>query len=194
MKCISRLFAHNRVQHYRNFGGELRPTASKQKGFEELSPRRIAEQLFAHLQPGEKVAITTRYYGEEADNSAVDELVRRLEERELQVRVVKDQNPVEDFCFLKSATKELVGAQRSSFCRWAALLGNATISRLYVLDQTGLRRKNGPEGVLRHLRSWENRELKSRIRHELYQSDEIQQLVASGTVQALIWNESSSSV
>jgi hypothetical protein len=168
MKCISRLFAHNRVQHYRNFVGELRPIVSKELGFEELSPRRTAEELFSHLQPGEKVAITTRYYSEEANNSAVDEIVRRLEERGLQVRVVKDQNPVEDFCFLKSAAKKLVGVQRSSFCKWAALLGNATISRLYVLDQTGLRRRHGYEIVLGRLRSWENRELKSRIRYELY--------------------------
>jgi hypothetical protein len=35
------------------------PKVGKLKGFEELSPNKTVYELFAHLHPGDKVAITT---------------------------------------------------------------------------------------------------------------------------------------
>jgi hypothetical protein len=95
------------------------PNRGKLLGFEELSPNKTAYELFAHLRPGDKIAITTRFGGKH-----VEPYVSALNERGLNVRVVDGQSGTEDFCFLMSAQKELVGTSLSTFSRWAAYLGH----------------------------------------------------------------------
>jgi hypothetical protein len=115
-------------QHFRNFHTELKRAVGL--GFEELNPNRTADELFGHLQPGDKVAITTRF------NNAVTKLyVQQLERRGLKVRTITGQSAVQDFCFLIKAEKELVGNLVSTFTLWAAVLGNAKIARLYICNK-----------------------------------------------------------
>ena len=103
----------------------------------ELSPVRIANELFADVKSGDKVAITTRI-----NDDNVQEIVRLLRRRRVQVRLILDQSVVEDFCFLLNARRELVGTRGSSFLRWAAYLGSAAKVRMYYLSETGGRGGN----------------------------------------------------
>lgn len=102
---------------------------ARKKGFEELSPNKTANELFRHLRKGDKVAITTRFGGKH-----VEPYVSALEERGLQVRVIHGQSAVEDLCFLMSAKKELVGTIKSSYVRWAAMLGDMERVELYDMQ------------------------------------------------------------
>jgi hypothetical protein len=123
------------VQHFRNFVTEVGRRGVNLYGeFQESSPNQTASQLFGHLQPGEKVAITSRYL-----NDLTLDYVRALEQRGLQGRVISNnQTGLEDFCFLKRAQKEMVGSSMSTFARWAAILGNAQRVQLYVTDAPGM--------------------------------------------------------
>jgi hypothetical protein len=155
--------------------------AAKRMGFEELSPERIANELFAHLTPGDKVAITSRHI--EGRDSTLHEVQRLLKKRGLIVRVMENKDPMHDFCFLKHAQKELVGTTRSTFVMWAAYLGNANITRLYTLDQKGLvgkdRGRDEKSYIERQNKTWTNPNLKARIHYELYQTEEMEALTAS---------------
>jgi hypothetical protein len=84
--------------------------------------------LFGHLQVGDKIAMTTRWH-----NPLSQAYVDALMARGLNVRIVTNQTGVQDFCFLQSAQKELVGVAKSTYVRWAAYLGNATRARLYAV-------------------------------------------------------------
>ena len=106
-----------------------RPDRAKKLGFWELSANKTAYELYAHLKPGDKVAITTRFGGQ-----YVEPYVTALEERGLKVRVITNQSAVEDFCFLLSAKKELTGTLKSTFVKWAALLGDMEHVELYYLN------------------------------------------------------------
>lgn len=115
------------VFHFRNFireSGRLRHRA----GYEELAPEQVANELFAHLNPGDKVAIASRF----SDDFRTQMIVDALEKRQLRVRVTEPRSGVADFCFLLYAQKELVGTAKSSFFIWAGLLGNATRVRPYT--------------------------------------------------------------
>ena len=78
------------------------PSAGKDLGFEELSPEKIANELFRDLVPGDKVAITTRI-----DDRRVQEVVSTLQKRGLVVRVIANQQDFQDFCFLITPSKLL---------------------------------------------------------------------------------------
>ena len=109
------------VYHFRNFKTELKK-ATKELGFTELSPYQTATELFinATASSSNRLAITTRF-----DNDWTQEYVHEIQKYHpsLQIRVISDQSAVEDFCFLKSAKRELVGHDLSSFFQWAAYLG-----------------------------------------------------------------------
>jgi hypothetical protein len=136
--------------------------ATNQLGFQELSPRKTAEQLFGKLTAGEKVAITTRF-----DNSVTQEYVHELEQqRGLQVRVLSGQTGVADFCFLKQAKKELVGMQKSSFFHWAAYLGQADKVRSYLVETNNTANKGQQQ--LQAEYEWSDGDLRSRFHHETY--------------------------
>ena len=83
-----------------------------ERGYEELSPQRMAQELLGHLPAGSKVAIVSR--GE----AYVDLYVKALRERSLQVRTTpSDHSGVQDFCFLLQAEREIVGTMRSTYTR-----------------------------------------------------------------------------
>jgi hypothetical protein len=98
-------------------------------GFQELSPNQTAHDLFGHLNPGDKVAIVSRFGIEH-----VQQYVDALEDRGLQVRLIEGQSGVQDFCFLMRAQKEMVGLAISTYFMWAALLGDCRTVTAYSVD------------------------------------------------------------
>lgn len=88
------------------------------------------------MNPGDKVAITTRFGGKH-----VDPYVTALKQRGITARVITNQSAVEDFCFLLSAKKELAGTFKSTFVRFAALLGEMERVELYYLNYPGRKRE-----------------------------------------------------
>lgn len=152
------------VQHYRNFGTEM-PRRGIALGFEELSPRKISEELLRNLTAGDRVAITSRFV-----NKAVEDIVDSLSARGIRVRVVDGQSPEEDFCFLSKAEKELVGFAMSSYVRWAGILGNAALVRMYSVDSPATRR------ISQNLTMRYANPLLSRIRYERYNSEEMDEI------------------
>ena len=157
--------ADETVLHYRNFGTEM-PKRGTALGFEELSPRKISEELLRNLTKGNKVAITSRFI-----NTAVEDIVNLLSARGIQVRVVNGQSPEEDFCFLLKVEKELVGFAKSSYVRWAGILGNASLVRMYSVDSPATRR------ISQNLTLSYTNPLLSRIRYETYNSEEMDEII-----------------
>jgi hypothetical protein len=143
-------------------------------GFEETTPNQTATLLFGHLQPGDKVAMTTRFQ----DNDFTQAQVKALEARGLKVRVIAGQNAMQDFCFLSMAQKEFVGNVRSTYAIWAAILGNMQVARLYTLDSSGLRQRYGVD-FQKHLSyEWTNPKLQY-LQFETYKSEAKQTLKKS---------------
>ena len=134
-------------------------------GFEELSPRKISDDLLENLSDGDKVAITSRFI-----NDAVDKIVDALHARDIQVRVVTNQSAEEDFCFLKMAKKELVGMAKSTYVQWAGILGDADLVRMYMVDSPVTRAKGHTNKTPFNLTN--NHHLE-RIRFELIKSEEM---------------------
>ena len=134
-------------------------------GFEELSPRKISEELLRDLTAGDKVAITSRFV-----NKAVEDIVDSLSARGIKVRVVNGQSPEEDFCFLLKAEKELVGFAKSSYVRWAGILGNAALVRMYSVDSPATRR------ISQNLTIHYVNPLLSRIHFERHNSEEMDEI------------------
>jgi hypothetical protein len=143
-------------QHFRNFVTEGARIGNR-LNFKELAPDQVANELFAHLNPGDKVAITSRY----PDDFRTRMIVEAFEKRNIRVRVVGPRSGVADFCFLMHGQKELVGTAMSSFLIWAGLLGNATKVRAYTaMMSTG-------NSIFNHY-NYTHPELKSRFRFERY--------------------------
>lgn len=106
------------VLHYRGFNIET-PKDYEQRGMRELDPVRTSNELLRHLTAGNKVAIISRFPQQKLGNfTAV------LRKRGLRVRFVTGQSSVQDFCFLKSAKKEIIGGRKSTYFRVAALLND----------------------------------------------------------------------
>lgn len=140
------------------------PRAGVRLGFAEMEPDEAARRLLGHLEPGDRVAVVSRF-------DAVSEapLVHALSRRGLRVRLVQDQTGVQDFCFLMHARRELIGPGKSTFFFWAAVLGNATRVRSYWLDTPEVRANIG--GDFREDYVWRTPELRERFRIELYPVD-----------------------
>lgn len=115
------------------------------------------------------MAITTRFGGK-----LVEPYVTALERRGLQVRVVEGQSGTEDFCFLLSAQKELVGTYKSTYVRWAAFLGEAKRANLYELFTPGNKGSNSDYSPF----NWTHPDLKDRVFHEAFKSEEQEALEA----------------
>lgn len=137
------------------------PKVGKRLGFEELSPNKTAFELFGHLNPGDKVAITTRFGGKD-----VEPYVSALQGRGLQVRVIEGQSGTQDFCFLMSAQKELVGSLKSTFVTWAAYLGDMKRANLYRVISPNTRTKSFSPF------NWTHQRLKNRVFTSEYNSEE----------------------
>ncbi|ACI65474.1 predicted protein [Phaeodactylum tricornutum CCAP 1055/1] len=154
--CIDVPDTDESVFHFRNFVTEGARIGNR-LNFKELAPDQVANELFAHLNPGDKVAITSRY----PDDFRTRMIVEAFEKRNIRVRVVGPRSGVADFCFLMHAQKELVGTAMSSFLIWAGLLGNATKVRAYTaMMSTG-------NSIFNHY-NYTHPELKSRFRFERY--------------------------
>jgi hypothetical protein len=138
------------------------PSVGKRLGFEELSPNKTALELFGHLKPGDKIAITTRFGGKD-----VEPYVSALQGRGLQVRVIEGQSGTQDFCFLMSAQKELVGSLLSTFVMWAAYLGDMKRANLYRVMSPSSR----PTSTSSHF-NWKHSDLKDRVFTTAYNSEE----------------------
>lgn len=159
-----------KTQHFRNYIAEM-PRKGKQKGFEELSPAKTAKELFGHLHPGDKVAITSRVYTNETQHYA-NVLEQQLG---LQVRVITGNRGVEDFCFLLRTEKELAGIARSTFLQWAVFLGTAQTTYLYSIDSPDTRHSLGDPSLGQYYNyTWTNQALRSKVQMVLFQSEEME--------------------
>ena len=127
--CNTKAEPDETVFHLRNFLVEMKK--AWRLGFEETSANKTAYELFAHLNAGDKVAITSRF-----SNHGVQEYVEKFNERGIIVRVISDQSAEQDFCFLMSTTKEMVGMAMSTYAIWAGYLGNASSVRLYTVESS----------------------------------------------------------
>lgn len=120
----------------------------------------MANELFAHLNPGDKVAIISRY----PDDFRTQMIVDAFEKRKIRARVVEPRSGVADFCFLMHTQKEMVGTAWSTYFLWAGLLGNATSVRPYTAIVPG---RNSQ--INSH--NFTHPDLKSRFRFEHYISN-----------------------
>ena len=150
-------------QHFRNFVGEM-PKRGKYLGFEELNPIDTAGLLFANLHAGDRVAITGRRA------QTVHAYVDALRQRNISVRLIQDQSDVNDFCFLQSAQRELVGSARSTFAAWSGLLSakKSLSVRLYSINSTATRAQLGKEGWLLGY-NWTHPALRERFLYQGYE-------------------------
>jgi hypothetical protein len=157
------------------------PRVSKSRGFQELSPYKIAHELFANLNAGDKIAIAGRFVSMELNDglksnssSVVRDIVSALESRGLVVRLVDNGGPMEDFCFLKHAQKELVGMVMSTYVTVASFLGNANMTRLYVVDSPLMRKAHGTDNIAERFfpPRFTNFRIQTRTRFEVYSMEE----------------------
>lgn len=149
-------------QHFRHFAKELTAEEQQSRGFEELDPERVATQLMSHLQPGQKIAITTRF----ANEPLVEEYQRVMRQRGFKVRIVTNQTGVQDFCFLLRTQQELLGVAKSTYARWAAYLGDAKRVQLYALDSL-----ESQEFIKQTMMfPWSHPELTNRLRFRIFPS------------------------
>jgi hypothetical protein len=125
-----------------------------------MSANSTADELFSNLGPGDKVAIVSRF------KNNLQPYVTALEGKGLRVRVIEDQSAVQDFCFLQSVRKELVGAKMSTFVAWAGFLGNMERIRLYAVNSTWTQKRGA--GFFKHYQS-SQKELQKRLSFETYQ-------------------------
>ena len=126
-------------------------------GFAELNPDRTANELFHDLQPGDRVAITTRF-----NNNLTQEYVRAFEARNVTARVVLDQEAYQDFCFLKRAQRQLAAPAMSTFAIFAGMLAN---NRSLPVHKYAMRFKGWPK---RYDINWTHPELRERMKFHLY--------------------------
>jgi hypothetical protein len=125
------------VFHYRNFITEFKNKRFYKKQFVEVTPYTAANALFLNTSTDHPIAISSRF------PNRVDQYVQALQKRGISSYYVDGQRTgMEAFCYLLQAQYELVGMYQSTFVRWAALLGNATMNRSYLLDQKPLEQSN----------------------------------------------------
>jgi hypothetical protein len=140
---------------------------------QELPPHRVAYELFGHLSNTsgtDRVAIASRF----PDHPETQSYVQALhEERGIPTRVVSSRAAIEEFCFLRSAQKDLTGMAASVYVKWAALMSNATNSRLYVHHTPFTEHYFG--GIKSELISynWTNPALAARIKYHHFVSQEL---------------------
>jgi hypothetical protein len=127
--CEDTPLRNETVLHVRGFDVE-KPDSYEKKGWRELNANRIYDELLYNLNSGDKVAIVGRFPEKVANFTST------LLGHGLEVRSITNHSGVQDFCFLKSATKEIIGGVKSTFFRIAALL-NDSVSKvtIYCLHQ-----------------------------------------------------------
>jgi hypothetical protein len=142
-----------------------------------MSPNKTAMELFgsANYRNYTKIAIATRYAGTDPRTQAY---VQALVAQGYTVRVMNQHSAMEDFCAMRHAV-DLVGMVRSTFLVWAALLGTQT-ANLYSVDSPSTRKHSQKKGqsVFRTY-NWTHPELQRRIHFELYQSEDMEEQLAT---------------
>jgi hypothetical protein len=129
--CHGSPYADETVLHIRGFEIELKGYYYEEL-FRELDPTRTAQELLGHLKPGHKVAIVSR-----SSEQEIRSYIEAIQKRGLVVRYVSDMNGIQTFCFLLTASKEIVGTVQSTFFRWAAILNRQVQSVvMYCLNYT----------------------------------------------------------
>lgn len=157
------------VFHFRNYASELPAERAYTMGFAELSPTKVATEVFPPTHRTKHIYIATRIYNQMARNYEEALLVSAPNRT---VSIVRDQTGVQDFCFLSRTHHELVGNARSTYVLWAALLSQTVgKARLYHVNTAGLRERH-PNFWERFTYNFTHPDLKDRIQFELYQSEE----------------------
>ena len=171
--CNERVGPDETVLHFRNFVGEM-PRVGIELGFEELSPTKIAKEMFHDLKSGDKVSIITRI-----KNEVVDQIQENitLAHPGVSVRVLTNNSGVQDFCLLKTAQKEIIGSVRSTFVSWAAFLGHQQRARLYYLDSERFRSRYGGDDLMFAEAKELIRNPQTRIQYEVYRSEQMEELL-----------------
>jgi len=136
LKTTAPTYLYQCKQHFRNFLKELSEKGRPRTKLSELDPHQTADELFGHLHEGDKIAIISRFNEEEA-KPYIDALT--ADPRGLRVRFLSGQSGTEDFCFLASAQKEMVGSIYSTYLFWAGALSNATRVLGYAVDSFAFR-------------------------------------------------------
>lgn len=116
--CTTKPDLDETVLHVRGFDVEL-PNVYHNLGFRELNPQQTSTELLGHLKAGDKVAIVSRF-----DERSLANFTGILLDRGLHVRFITGLSGVQGFCFLKSASKELVGGNRSTYFFMASMLND----------------------------------------------------------------------
>ena len=135
------------VFHHRNYLAELGEQRVRGNHFAEVTPETAARSVFGNSSSSStnhssRVAIVSR------TTAGLESYVTALQQAGLKVRLITGQTGVQDFCFIQKAQREFVGQYQSTFARWAALLGNATVNRFYKLHNS-YRRPNATQNHLR---------------------------------------------
>jgi hypothetical protein len=125
------------VFHYRNFATELQNNRNAASRFMEVTPNTAANVLFLNTIKSHPIAIVSRF------ETGVDQYLQAFQERGLSAHyVIGQRSGMEAFCYLKQAQYQIVGSGQSTFFLWATYLGNATMNRLYLLDQQQIQPSN----------------------------------------------------
>jgi len=172
--CPSRTHGPSFRQHFRNFLAEMPKNAIK-RGYEELSPKKTADELFGHLPPGSKVAVVSRF----SKHERVRDYIEALQERNLTARIIQGQTGSQDFCFLHQTQQGLVALVKSTFAVWSGYLNsNNGTSRLYSVRSPRTQEMEDAEGkkMFRSI-NWTNPILKAKIRFELHNTEEMDEML-----------------
>ena len=121
------------VVHIRGFATEMKRHKKIAPKYSEVNATILANNVLSHLKEGDKVALLSRFA------ETLYPYQHALEERNITVRTITGQSVVEDFCFLMSTTKELVGMISSTYVYWASLLSysvkNVTLYRTSAFEK-----------------------------------------------------------
>ena len=155
--CRESAFANETVFHYRQFLTEM-PRQGARKGFEEITSTDLLSQICMPYNIT-SIAILSRF-----KNSVLNEYAETLRHAGLSVRLIVNQTAMEDFCFLKSAKRHMIGSAQSTFFGWAALLSDSAIVTAYSIDSPTRRmyKENNEKPLWTHY-NWTNPKLAERV-------------------------------
>ena len=162
------------VLHLRNYVTEMGKFSRRQElGFEELDEGFLTSEVLGHLKEGDKIALAGRNFEKDSKTNITQayRLVSAIRAKNLTVRFTTGSDPMTDFCFLKSARKELIGSSKSTYLELAAYLGGPSVTTVLMYQNVTSRPSRGTRLDL--FRStvgsnWTHPELRARIRIEEY--------------------------
>ena len=120
------------VYHHRNFMLEMNERAIGNH-YTEANPETVAF-MFGNATKYNRdntfITITSRY------KKGLEPYIASLQNTTgIDIHVSVNRTGVQDFCYLLTTPREIVGKYHSTFSRWAAFLGTATTNRFYGLNQ-----------------------------------------------------------